>query len=150
MLPLALAHERLFVGRPVQPLHRQHAFTVPTVLVVGFAVFAFEQLHIPLRARDWCEILPARLAYISMVGDRDNNDDEIPPWRCMAAPGERRTTAPVLIYSMNSMICDQLMPALASSTATRSSISASTESSFSSPEPSLKSVARDFSRNSVP
>src|SRR5258708_38642997 len=47
MLPLALVHERLFVGRPVKPLHRQHAFTVPTVLIVGFAVFAFEQLHIP-------------------------------------------------------------------------------------------------------
>jgi hypothetical protein len=31
-----------------------------------------------LRTHDWCEILPARLAYISMVGDRDNNDDEIP------------------------------------------------------------------------
>ena len=29
-----------------------------------------------------------------MVGDRDNNDDEIPPWRCMAAPRERRTTLP--------------------------------------------------------
>src|SRR5580704_6858356 len=94
ILPLALVHERLFVGRPVQPLHRQHALTVPTVLVFGFAVFGFEQLHIPLRARDWCEILPARLAYISMVGDRDNNDDEIPPWRCMAASGERRTALP--------------------------------------------------------
>jgi len=80
ILPLALVHERLFVGGAVEPLHRQHAFTVPTVLFVGFAVFAFEQLHIPLRARDWCEILPARLAYISMVGDRDNNDDEDPPW----------------------------------------------------------------------
>src|SRR5580692_12138059 len=94
VLPLALVHERLFVGGPVQPLHRQHAFTVPTVLIVGFAVFAFDQLHFPLRARDWCEILPARLAYISMLGDRDNNDDENPPWRGMAAPGERRTALP--------------------------------------------------------
>ena len=47
ILPLALVHEWLFVGGPVQPLHRQHALAVPTVLVVGFAVFAFEQLHIP-------------------------------------------------------------------------------------------------------
>jgi hypothetical protein len=29
-----------------------------------------------------------------MVGDRDNNDDEIPAWRCMAAAGEQRTTLP--------------------------------------------------------
>src|SRR5580692_7387795 len=94
ILPLALVHERLFVGGAVKPLHRQHAFTIPAVLVVGFAVFAFEQLHIPLRARDWCEILPARLAYISMVGDRDNNDDVIPGRHCMAAPGERRTALP--------------------------------------------------------
>jgi hypothetical protein len=42
-----------------------------------------------LRTHDWCEILPARLAYISMVRDRDNNDDEIPEERCMATLGER-------------------------------------------------------------
>src|SRR4029077_5326304 len=47
MLPLALVHEGLFVGGPVQPLCEQHALTVPTGLVVGFAVFAFDQLHIP-------------------------------------------------------------------------------------------------------
>jgi hypothetical protein len=29
-----------------------------------------------------------------MVGDRDNNDDEIPARRCMAAPREQRTTLP--------------------------------------------------------
>src|SRR4029077_3466219 len=50
--------------------------------------------HIPLRTRDWCEILPARLAYISMVGDRDNNDDENPGWRRMAAPGGRHIALP--------------------------------------------------------
>jgi hypothetical protein len=47
-----------------------------------------------LRTHDWCEVLPARLAYISMVGDRDNNDDGIPGWRCMAWSGERHTTLP--------------------------------------------------------
>jgi hypothetical protein len=29
-----------------------------------------------LRTRYWCEVLPARLAYISAVDDRDNKDDE--------------------------------------------------------------------------
>jgi hypothetical protein len=29
-----------------------------------------------------------------MVGDRDNNDDEIPAWRCMAPPDKRRTALP--------------------------------------------------------
>jgi hypothetical protein len=33
-----------------------------------------------------------------MVGDRDNNDDEIPGWRCMAAPGEQRTALPYLLF----------------------------------------------------
>src|SRR5580698_3779731 len=47
-----------------------------------------------LRTHDWCEILPARLAYISMVGDRDNNDDEIAGPDCMAAPGAWRTALP--------------------------------------------------------
>ena len=41
------------------------------------------------------------------------------------------------------------LPALASSTATRRSISPRTWSSFSSPEPSLRSAATDFSRNSI-
>ena len=40
-------------------------------------------------------------------------------------------------------------PALASSTATRRSISPRTWSSFSSSEPSLRSAATDFSRNSI-
>src|ERR1700722_10104157 len=47
-----------------------------------------------LRTHDWCEVLPARLAYISMVGDRDNNDDENPGWCCMTAPGEPWTDLP--------------------------------------------------------
>jgi len=47
-----------------------------------------------LRTHDWCEVLPARLAYISMVGDRDNKDDEIQGRHCMAAPGAPGTTLP--------------------------------------------------------
>ena len=80
-----------------------------------------------------------------MVGDRDNNDDEEPevaPHGGAQASGLPPCSIP--IYSIISMFYDQIMPALASSTATRSSISASTESSFSWPEPSLKSVARRF------
>src|SRR5580698_831915 len=58
-----------------------------------------------LRTHDWCEVLPARLAYISMVGDRDNNDDEIPAWRCMTASGA--PPCPILIYSIISIFYGQ-------------------------------------------
>src|SRR5580693_2288665 len=61
-----------------------------------------------LRTHDWCEVLPARLAYISMVGDRDNKDDEIPGRHCMAAPGAPRTTLPYsyLLNEFNSLRSD--------------------------------------------
>src|ERR1700684_3871264 len=57
-----------------------------------------------LRTHDWCEVLPARLAYISMVGDRDNNDDDVAGGVLWRRPASRGPPCPLLIYLIISII----------------------------------------------
>src|SRR5579862_4268024 len=87
-----------------------------------------------LRTHAGAGVVPKRLAYISRVDDRDNNDDDAADGEFCCRRGFRQRPSPIRIFPMNSENCSQLTPALASSTATRRSISASTPSSLSSPE----------------